>query len=58
VPAVREKIAQGTEEFPAKVIRMDGSVEDITLYVKGLTDDEKEIILRGCLMNYYAAKNK
>jgi hypothetical protein len=33
-------------------------VEDITLYVKGLTENEKEIILRGCLMNYYAAQNK
>ncbi|MBO7341535.1 MAG: hydratase, partial [Clostridia bacterium] len=58
VPAVREKIAAGIEEFPAKVIRANGTVEDITLYVKGLTDNEKEIILRGCLMNYYAAKNK
>ena len=58
VPAVREKIAAGIEEFPAKVIRANGNVEDITLYVKGLTDNEKEIILRGCLMNYYAAKNR
>ena len=58
VPAVREKIAAGIEEFPAKVIRANGAVEDITLYVKGLTDNEKEIILRGCLMNYYAAKNQ
>ena len=28
------------------------------LYVKGLTEDEKTIILEGCLMNYYAAQNK
>ena len=33
--------------------RKDGSVEELTLYVKGLTEDEKEIILDGCLMNYY-----
>ena len=46
------------ESFAAKVIRKDGTTEDITLYVKGLTDNEKEIILRGCLMNYYAAQNK
>ena len=58
IPNVREKIAAGCEEFPAKVIREGGATEDITLYVKGLTENEKEIILRGCLMNYYAAQNK
>ena len=37
--------------------RADGSVEDLMLHVKGLTDDEKEIILDGCLMNYYAKRS-
>ena len=55
VPDIREKILKGEEVFPAKVITKD-SVKDITLYVKGLTEDEKDIILKGCLMNYYAAK--
>ena len=27
------------------------------LCVNGLTDDEKKIILEGCLMNYYASQN-
>ena len=58
VGGIRQAIIEGKEEFGAKVIRADGSVEDITLYVKGLTEDEKEIILEGCLMNYYAAQNK
>ena len=58
VPDVREKIAKGDEVFAAKAIRRDGSVTDITLEIKGLTENEKEIILRGCLMNYYAAQNK
>ena len=53
VPGVRQAIIDGKEEFAAKVLTADGSVKDITLYVKGLTDDEKEIILDGCLMNYY-----
>lgn len=56
VPDIRAAIEQGKEEIPAKVIKQDGSVEGITLYVKNLTDDEKTIILEGCLMNYYAAK--
>ena len=28
------------------------------LHIKGLTEDEKTIILEGCLMNFYAAKLK
>ena len=36
------------------MVTKDG-VRDITLYVKGLTNDEKAIILEGCLINYYAA---
>lgn len=55
VPAIRDAVASGKEEIPAKVIRRDGGVEELTLYVKGLTPDEKEIMLEGCLMNYYAA---
>lgn len=55
VPGIREKIKNGIEEIPAKVITQNG-VEDITLYVKGLTDEEKTIILEGCLMNYYKAQ--
>ena len=53
VPNIRETLMAGKEEYAAKVIRANGTVEDITLYVKGLTEDEKEIILCGCLMNYY-----
>ena len=58
VEGIRAGIAAGQEEFEAKVVRADGSVETITLYVKGLTDDEREIILDGCLMNYYKAHSK
>ncbi|MBQ3107035.1 MAG: hydratase, partial [Firmicutes bacterium] len=54
VPGIRKAIEEGLEDIPAKVICKDGRVEDILLHVKGLTADEKEIILDGCLMNYYA----
>ncbi len=53
VGGIRQAILEGKEEFLAKVVKADGAVEEITLYVKGLTADEKEIILDGCLMNYY-----
>ncbi len=57
VPGIREAIKNGIETIPGKVITKDG-VEDITLYVKGLTEEEKTIILEGCLMNYYKAQMK
>ena len=46
------------EEMPAKVLRADGTIDDITLCVRGLTAEEKTIILDGCLINYYAEQNK
>ena len=57
VPGIREAIRNGIEEIDGKVITKDG-VEDIKLYVKGLTEEEKTIILEGCLMNYYKAQMK
>ena len=56
VPGIRNAIQNGIEDIPAKVIRANGTVEDLMLHVKGLTSDEKEIILDGCLMNYYAKR--
>ena len=58
VPGIRKAVESGTEDIPAKVICKDGKVEDLMLHISGLTEDEKEIILQGCLMNFYAAKNK
>ena len=56
VPGIRKAIEDGVEDIPAKVIQAGGGVKDLLLHVKGLTEDEKEIILDGCLMNYYAKR--
>ncbi len=58
VPAIREKLSAGEESFEATVLRKTGETEQLTLYVKGLTAEEKEILLSGCLMNYYKLKNQ
>ena len=58
VPGIRRAIADGVEEIPAKGIRADGTTVDLMLYVRGLTPDEKQILLDGCLMNYYANHQK
>ena len=57
VPGIRAAIENGAEDIPAQVICRDGSTHDLLLHVRGLTQDEKEIILDGCLMNYYAANH-
>ncbi|MEG1528377.1 MAG: hydratase [Clostridia bacterium] len=56
VPNVRQAIEQGNANIPAKVIT-NGIAKDIMLHVANLTQDEKTILLEGCLMNYYAAIN-
>ncbi len=57
VPGIRKAVEEGVESVAAKVITKDG-VKDITLDIKGLTPDEKEILLEGNLMNYYKAHMK
>ena len=58
IPDVRAKIAAGEETFAAKALRKDGTVSDLTLEIHGLTNEEKTIILDGCLINYYAEQHK
>ena len=54
VPGLREGLATGNEAFAAKAVTK-GGVKDLTLLCRGLTATEREILLEGCLMNYYAA---
>ncbi|MEA5060135.1 MAG: hydratase [Candidatus Pelethousia sp.] len=55
VPGIRGAVESGQEMIAAKAISKAG-VQDILLELKGLTADEKQILLAGCLMNYYAAR--
>ena len=57
VPGVRAAIEAGKREFPAYVLKADGSTKSITLRMDALTDDERKIILCGCLINYYRDGN-
>ncbi|MDE7071700.1 MAG: hydratase [Clostridia bacterium] len=53
---VKNTIDNGGCEFKAKIVR-GNNVIDTVLTVDALTADEREIISRGCLINYYKAKN-
>lgn len=57
VPGLRQAIIDGKEEIDAKVIA-GGEVKDLHLHFTNLTKDEREILVDGCLMNYYAARKK
>ncbi len=56
VHGVRQAILSGQEQIPAKLIK-DGSVVDITLSCGDLSEEERQILTDGCLMNYYARRN-
>lgn len=57
VPNIRKKLAEGDEEFPAKLINSKGKITNIKLCIKNITDTERQIMLDGCLMNYYKNQN-
>ncbi len=57
VPGIRAAIEMGAKDVPATVITKSGT-EDILLHLPELTDDERQILLDGCLMNFYAANSK
>lgn len=49
---IRDTLLQGKSEFNAYLVR-GGKTESIVLKIGALTDSEKQIILDGCLINYY-----
>lgn len=56
VPGIREIIKNAKETATGYIIEQNGSKNEIKLNITGLTDDERQIILDGCLMNYYAER--
>ena len=51
VPDVRKAVEDKLTKIPAYVV--NEGMKEITLTLRELTDDEREIILKGCLINYY-----
>ena len=51
IKGVKDGIANGSKEFKATVL--GEKTREITLKMDALTDAEKQIILKGCLINYY-----
>jgi len=50
-------VEKGDEEFPA-ILLIGGEKKEVTLSTGILSPEDREILLQGCLMNFYAAKAK
>ena len=53
VPNIRKAIEDKASDIEAYVVK-DNKLTKFMLHMAELTDDEREIILKGCLINYYA----
>ncbi len=51
IPDIRKAVEERWTEIPAYVVK-DGRMDLFTLGIGSLTDDEREIILKGCLINF------
>ena len=52
IPEIQTAIEEGKTEFTAYVVK-NGELKEFNLKMAELTPDEKDIILKGCLINYY-----
>ena len=52
IPDIKKAIEDKKTEIPAFVVK-DGTLAPFTLQMGDLTEDERTIILKGCLINYY-----
>ena len=51
--AVYTSLSAGAEEIAAVLIQ-NGAEKPVTLKLPGMTREERDIVLAGCLINYYA----
>ena len=56
IPGIRKAVEDKHADIDAYVVR-SGGMTKFMLHMAPLTDDEISIILKGCLINYYASDN-
>lgn len=57
IPDVKRKVLSGADNYELIIIRQDKKLF-AEANILPLTEEEKDIILKGCLINYYGAKNR
>ncbi|MCL2821266.1 MAG: hydratase [Oscillospiraceae bacterium] len=55
IPGIKNVLQSGKESISAKIISGE-NISDITLECIGLSDNERRILIEGCLINYYAGE--
>ncbi len=53
IPDVKKMVSEKLPTCKAYAVKADGTVNEFELSTGDLTDDERKIILAGCLINYY-----
>ena len=53
IEGIRKALLEGKKCIAARTLGSDGNVRGITLALEGLTETERDILLAGCLINYY-----
>lgn len=55
VPGIRKALSSMDETVTGTLIQ-PGGTQEIVLQLKNLSREERDVILSGCLINYYAGK--
>ena len=53
VPNIKENILKNPESFKAYAVKANGEVKEFAVKLGQLSQAEREIIVKGCLINYY-----
>ena len=57
IPDIRKAVQDKCSELKAYIVRQ-GGLKEFTLHLGEMTDDERRIILAGCLINFYRESNQ
>ena len=53
LPGVRKALLEAADELDAVAVKPDGSLVKFTVRLGAMTDAERQILVDGCLINYY-----
>ncbi len=56
VPGIRAALDGALDDIAAYVVRADGAVEQVKLYIADMTPEERAIVKAGCLINFNREK--
>ena len=55
IPNIKKQVAEKADSYKAYAVNASGKVTEFELTTGDMTDDERKIILAGCLINFYKA---